>query len=246
MASKNISEIIIKAHSKKQVLEKIIKYIRYPKGFMQIISLNPENLVTAQENKKWLQIIKKAQIKIVDGVGIVLAARILGVPIPERVPGRELVEELMMIADRIRLRVLFIGGRPNLALKLSKCYNERYPKAKFLGIAGIKNIKTPLQEEEEEISSIVSRFKPHLLFAAFGSPDQELWLERHRDKFSGIVCMGVGGTFDYLAGIASRPSRLIRNLGLEWLFRLINQPWRWRRQLRIGKFLWLLIKEKIK
>jgi len=84
-----------------------------------------------------------------------------------------------------------------------------------------------------------------LIFVAFGSPAQELWLYKHRGKFKGIVCMGVGQGFDVLSGQVKRAPLLLRKIGLEWLYRLITQPWRWRRQLRLVKFLWLVFKEKL-
>ncbi len=83
-------------------------------------------------------------------------------------------------------------------------------------------------------------FKPHLVFVAFGSPWQELWIERHRNQFQNCVVMGVGGAFDFLGGKVPRAPVIIRRLGFEWLFRLIVQPWRLRRQLRLVRFGWLI------
>ncbi len=231
------------AETKSDILEKIIKYIRSPKGFFHIVSLNSENLVVTQENNEFKKVVETAQIKIIDGKGVVLAGRLFNLSL-ERLPGVDLMENLISLVANMRLRVMLIGGKPNLALELSKCYGSKYPEAKFLGLEGIKDIKSPKPEEEKAIFSIVADYKPHIVFVSFGSPDQELWLARHSKELSGIVVMGVGGAFDYLSGRISRAPEFFRKVGLEWFFRLINQPWRWRRQLRLLKFIKLVFEQK--
>ena len=231
--------IKIKPQSRKVALEQIKKYIRQPRGYFHIVSLNPENVIIAQDNEEFKKVIETSQIQLIDGVGITLAAKLLGFKL-ERFTGVDLMLELIKLVDALRLRVLLIGGRPNLANHLAECYNHIYNQASFKGIEGIKNIKNPLKIEERDIISIVTSFKPHLIFTAFGSPEQELWLDRHKRQLSGIVCMGVGGAFDILGKILPRAPKFIRSTGFEWLFRLILEPWRWRRQLRLVKFIWLV------
>lgn len=244
MEEKNLLGMKIPTDSKTIILEKIKKYIGSPEGWLHIVSLNTENIVIAQESEKFKKVIQDAPIKILDSVGVVLGARILGIEVGERLSGVDLMEEIVRIASQLRLRVLLIGGKPNLALSLSKCYSRAYPKAKFKGVEGIHNIKNPLIGQEDTLVSIVSDYKPHIVFASFGSPEQELWLDRHSSKFKGIVCMGVGGAFDYFSGKIPRAPSLLRKIGLEWLFRLLVQPWRWRRQLRLLKFIQLIVQQK--
>lgn len=244
MDKKKILGITIPIQEKKEILEKIIKYIKNPRGFFHIVSLNPENLIICQENKKFKKIIETAQIKIIDGIGVVIAGRLNNLRL-KKLTGVDLMSELIKIASKIRLRILLIGGRPNLAVRLADCYSQKYPKAKFFGDEGIKDIKKPKKEEEKRIFSIVSRFKPHLVFVAFGSPYQELWIDRHQKKFSKMVVMGVGGAFDFLSGDVSRAPSFIQKIGFEWLYRLINQPWRWRRQLRLIKFIYFILKQRL-
>ncbi len=246
MKQNKILGITITPESRTSILEKIIKYIGQPRGFFHIVSLNPENLVVATENESFKRVVETAQIKIVDGIGVVLAGRWLGVEVGERVTGVSLMEELLKMASFRRLRVLMIGGKENLALRLAQCYAEQFPEAKFKGIQGIENIKNPKKDEETNIFSIVVAYKPQLVFVAFGSPDQELWIEYHKKEFIGCVVMGVGGAFDYLSGKIVRAPIFIQKLGLEWLYRLINQPWRWRRQLRLFRFIKLILQEKWK
>ena len=246
MNKKQILGITIIPESKKSVLEKILLYIRKPTGFFHIVSLNPENLVAATENESFKRVVETAQIKLIDGIGVVLASRLVGIEVGERVTGVGLMEDLLKMASDRRLRVLMIGGKENLALRLAQCYSDQFPEAKFKGIQGIANIKNPMSGEERKIFSIVAAYKPHLVFVSFGSPDQELWIARHKKEFNKCVVMGVGGAFDYLSREIDRAPVFIQKLGFEWLYRLTNQPWRWKRQLRLLKFIGLILQEKWK
>jgi len=242
---KNFFGVTINNQTNHEVLEEIKKYIVSHNQFCHVVSINPENVIIAQEYKEFNKAIVASQIKIIDGVGIVLAAQMLGIPIGERMTGVDLMGKLMELAESMRLTVLLIGGRQDLALDLAKCYQKQLPQAKFFGTIGFKNIKKPTKKEEEEIFTIVRQYKPHLIFAAFGSPWQELWLDRHKRQFKGIVCMGVGQGFDVAGGIVQRAPTWVQKIGFEWLYRLFTQPWRWRRQLRLIQFMWLVLKERI-
>jgi N-acetylglucosaminyldiphosphoundecaprenol N-acetyl-beta-D-mannosaminyltransferase len=245
MITNRILEIPIKDLTKNDILEKIRIFIHHPIDFFHIVSLNPENLVVAQEDRIFKKVLQIAQIRILDGIGVILAAHILHIPISNRIHGVDLMTDLLKLANDGRLRVMLIGGGPKVADNVIKCQKSKYPKINFVALQGIQNIKNPQEEEEEKIFSIVSRFKPHLIFVAFGSPFQELWLYKNREKLKGIICMGVGQGFDVLSGKLKRAPLWLRKIGLEWLYRLVTQPWRWRRQLRLIKFLWLLVKEKL-
>ena len=244
MKSKTMFGINIEKQTKITVLEKIVKCIKHKHGFLHIISLNPENMVIAQKNKTFKKVINTSKLLIADGVGIVIAGRILGIDV-ERITGVELMQMIINEADRLCLRVLFIGGRPNIADRLAKCYENNQACSQFFGMEGIKNIKKPQIEEEDKISCIVAERKPNIVFVAFGSPFQELWIERHKKEFQNCVCMGVGGAFDYLSNEIIQAPAFVRNLGLEWFFRLFKQPWRWKRQLRLIKFMYLILKQKL-
>ncbi len=241
---KKILKIEIKDYTLKSILDKIEKYISSPQGFFHITSINPEIAVLSEEGRLFRRVINTSQIRIVDGIGIVLAARILGMRIPPRLSGVDLMSKLLKQASIDRLRVMLIGGKGNLAESLANCYLQLYPEANIFGLEGIKNIRHLKKEEEKRIFSIITDRKPHFLFIAFGSPYQELWLWKNRNRLKGIVCMGVGGAFDYLSGTIKRPPLIIRKIGLEWFYRLIWQPWRIRRQLKLFKFAWLVWRQK--
>jgi len=241
---KKILGITPQSNSKKLILENIKKYLDLPNGFFHVVSLNPENIVVSLKDDKFKQIVETAQIKIVDGVGVAIAGKVLGVAVGERLAGVDLMQELIREADKRSSTVMLIGAKDNLAEKLSKCYSQIYTEAKFIGVKGINDIEKSTDNEEKEIFSIVARTKPRFLFVAFGSPMQEKWIWEHRDKFEGIVCMGVGGAFDYVSGNINRPSNIIRSIGLEWLYRLVIQPWRWKRQLRLVEFTIDVLKQR--
>lgn len=241
MKVNKILDITIIPETKTSILDKILLYIGKPTGNLHIVSLNPENMILTTKNDLFKRIVATAQIKIIDGVGVVLAGRWLNIDVGERVTGVGLMEELIKMASERRLRVLMIGGKENLALDLAKCYSDQFPEAEFKGMQGIVDIQNPSKVEEGRIFSIVAAYKPHLVFVAFGSPYQELWIERHKRKLANCVVMGVGGSFDYLSGKVVRSPVFIQKIGLEWLFRLLRQPWRWRRQLRILEFLRLIL-----
>lgn len=230
--------------AKSDILEDIKKYIMPLPKFCHIVSLNPENAIIALKRKEFEKVMMTAQISIADGIGIVLAARILGIAVGRRITGVDLMSKLIHMAGIMRLRVLLIGGNPNLALRLTQCYSKQYPEAKFKGMQGIENIKKPKKSEEDVIFSIVAEYKPQLVFVAFGSPWQELWIDRHKKEFEKSVCMGVGQGFDVAGGLVRRAPGWMRIIGLEWLYRLMSQPWRWKRQLRLVEFSWLVLQAK--
>jgi len=248
MIKKRISlfQVPIDPLTLKEVLEKIKLYLSTPLKFTYIISINPENIVIAQQNPQFLALCQKADLALTDGVGIILAAKLLGFSISERVTGSNLLPCLLDLAGRMSLRVVLIGSQANLADKIAQCYSRSYPKATFMGIEGYKNIQSPTPEEEKQVKDIVCGIRPHFVFAAFGSPYQELWIETHRMILQESICMGVGGGFDYLSGASQKPPHFIQALGLEWFYRLMRQPWRTKRQfLRLPLFIGMVLKQWI-
>jgi N-acetylglucosaminyldiphosphoundecaprenol N-acetyl-beta-D-mannosaminyltransferase len=244
-----ILDIPVDNLTRKSILEKIIKYMspdsKKDLGMYHIVSLNPEIMVSATEDKLFKEIVQSAQVRIRDGAGIALAGKILGVNTGDRMTGVELMEELIEYAYHTSRRVLLIGGKGNLAHDLAECYNKKYECDLYRGVEGYKNILKPAEEENDRLFSIVADWTPQIVFAAFGSPQTEKWFFNNRNKFRSIVCASVGGAFNYLSGNTKRPPEWVRNIGMEWLWRLIAEPWRWRRQLRLIKFGYFILKQKL-
>jgi len=241
-----VLSIYIKRQTKKDILENISKFLRVRNGILHIASINPEILIQALRDDEYKKIIEKSQIHIIDGIGVVMAAKILGINVGARITGVDLTSELFSYANNGSLRVLLIGGGETVAEKLADCQQSRLRKARFRGIMGVKNVRIGCtKKEREKIDSIVIDFKPHLVFVAFGSPFQEKWIWKNRALLKGAVCMGVGGTFDFLSGNIARAPMVMRNYGLEWLYRLVRQPWRIKRHTRLAVFFLLIIRQRI-
>lgn len=242
--TQTILHIPVEEETKESVLEKIKKYVGKTDEFVHVVSLNPEIMVETTQNQLFKKVVETAQIRIIDGVGIALAGQILGKKVGERLTGVDMVDELVRYAAYAERPVLLIGGRDKIAERLAECYSRKYPSGRFLGIQGYKNKSDRTKEEDEKIFSIVAEMAPQIVFASFGSPWTEIWLYQNRERFKGAVCASVGGAFDYLSGEVKRPPVWIRKMGIEWLWRLITQPWRWRRQLKLVTFITLVLKER--
>jgi len=227
-------------------LEKIFLYIKNPQGIFHIVSLNPEIFALAEKDPEFKKVLIEAQMRIIDGTYVYRVARLLGIPVQSRIQGIDLMETLLAYASRERLRVMLIGGAAEIAEKIVVCQKQAHPRLEITGMQGIKDVRNPSKVEEESILSIVTDVKPHLIFFAFGSPYQELWIDAHKKQLEGSVVAGVGGAFDFLSGNVPRAPKFVRDLGFEWLFRLVLQPWRIKRQLTIFNFFAAVIKEQLK
>lgn len=228
------------------VLDKIKKYLSAPPIFRHIVSINPENIVIAQNNARYREVCSTADLALTDGIGVMIGAKMIGKNIPERIPGSKLLPELLDLAGAMSLTVVLIGSQANLALRLAQCYSRSYPKATYIGINGYQDKLKPTQEEEKRIEDIVRTTRPHFIFVAFGSPFQEIWIDTHKTLLKASICMGVGGAFNYLSGLSHRPPSILTRFGLEWLYRLVTEPWRISRQLtRLPYFIVLAFKQWI-
>jgi N-acetylglucosaminyldiphosphoundecaprenol N-acetyl-beta-D-mannosaminyltransferase len=233
--------------TQKEVLEKIKLYLSLARSFVHIVSINPENVVITHNNQAFRDVCVRSDLALSDGIGVILGARLLGYSVPERVSGSVLLPRLLDLVGAMGLTGVLIGSQANLADNIAQCYSRSYPEATFIGTNGYKNIAQPTPEEDAAIEAIVRNSRPHFVFVAFGSPAQEIWIDTHRKLLEGCICMGVGGGFDYLSGASSLPPSFIRQLGLEWLYRLVKQPWRVRRQMiRLPLFIGILLSEWIR
>jgi N-acetylglucosaminyldiphosphoundecaprenol N-acetyl-beta-D-mannosaminyltransferase len=235
--------ISVPAYSNKQIFECIYNYIK-DKKFLFVSSLNPEILVQAYHNPQFREILNTSNIKLTDGVGITIAGKILNVPVGERLPGVELMESLIKYADHQSLKVLIIGGSGTVSEQLATSLQKDYPHAEFKGTYGYKNMNDAHPQEELEVNQLIGRFKPDMVFVAFGAPKQEKWIFDHKEQLQNSVAICVGGAVDFISGNVPRAPEIIQNIGMEWLFRLIVQPWRWKRQLRLIEFMWLVLKQR--
>ena len=219
--------------------ELVVKLTQPVSQLLTIFTPNPEIVMQGQADETFHQIIASADYLIPDGVGLVWASRRLdggAHPIPERIAGVDLVSDLVELAATKNWPCLIIGGR-NYAASLGTLPGQAN------WVSGFDDVRRPTELETEQILSELQRLKPKFVFVALGAPFQETWIVAHKQvlESAGVkLAMSVGGTFDYLLGKVARAPVWLRNLGLEWLFRLITQPWRLGRQLALIKFWWLV------
>jgi len=207
----------------------------------QMATVNPEFVMAARRDPAFRAVLEGADLCLPDGVGITLAARYLGRPLRERVAGVDLVEALAARAARDGWRVFFLGAAPGVADRAASILAARYPG---LTVAGT-HAGSPRREEEDDIVRRVREAGADVLLVAYGAPAQDLWLARNLARTGAKVGVGVGGAFDYIAGVAPRAPRWMRRVGLEWLYRLIRQPWRWRRQRVLPLYALLVLLSKV-
>jgi heptosyltransferase-2 len=202
------------------------------KSARQICTVNPEFVMTAQRDVNFFNILNRVDLCIPDGVGLLWAARRLGHPLPERVTGSDGVPLIAERAAREGWRLFLLGAAPGVAEKAAHVLCERYPGLQIAGTyAG-----SPAAEEEDAIVQRVNASRADILLVAYGAPNQDKWIARNLPRLQVGVAMGIGGALDFIAGTAARAPVWMRQAGIEWLHRLIHQPWRWRRMLKLPLF----------
>lgn len=216
-----------------------------------IATPNPEMVVLAKRDPEFQRIINSADLAIPDGIGLVWAARILGRTLPKRVTGTDLMERLCQEGSKHGWSVYLIGGKPGVASAAAAKLKIKNSKLKIwaeTGPALTLDAGRWTLDTKGKIKKIVEQINqksPDLLFVAFGMGKQEKFIYDNLDKLNVKLAMVVGGAFDFISGSLTRAPLPVQKLGLEWLWRLIQEPWRIKRQLALGKFIFLVLKEKI-
>ncbi|MGC9348239.1 MAG: WecB/TagA/CpsF family glycosyltransferase, partial [Anaerolineae bacterium] len=169
-------------------------------GAHQIATVNPEFLMKARANETFRRALRRADLCLPDGIGIVCAARLRGVRLRERVAGSDLVPRLAKASDEHGWRIFFLGAAPGVAEKTAGILAQRHPGLQVAGCyAG-----SPAPEEEADIVARVRRTRPDILLVAYGAPKQDLWLRHNLSRTGASVGIGVGGSFDFVAGVSRR------------------------------------------
>jgi len=158
----------------------------------------------------------------------------------ERVTGSDGIYRICEGAAQAGWRVYFLGAAPGVAARVAAILQQKYPG---LMVAGSES-GNPTAAEWPAIQQRLAAAQPDLLFVAFGHPRQDFWIDQHRHELPAKVAIGVGGAFDFVAGVTVRAPRWVQQLGLEWLHRLLREPWRWRRMLKLPQFVLLVILER--
>jgi N-acetylglucosaminyldiphosphoundecaprenol N-acetyl-beta-D-mannosaminyltransferase len=251
---------------------KVLETISAHEGSKPLIvcTPNPEQVVLSAENQDFKQDLLQADLLLPDGIGLVLASKVFAAagksnPIAERITGIDIVIGLLKHAYTKNKKVLVIGGRnygaefagSNLeGLKKLSLSKEFFPEIhahadehNWYWMEGYSVVGEPTESEQKSVAQVVKKLQPDYVFVAFGAPFQEKWLVTHQSLLaeSGTqVAMAVGGTFDVLTGNLSRAPQAFKDVHLEWLYRLIQEPWRWRRQTKLLLFIKGAVQELLK
>jgi N-acetylglucosaminyldiphosphoundecaprenol N-acetyl-beta-D-mannosaminyltransferase len=205
-----------------------------------VVTLGTEMIVCAQSDQQFREAVNASALSLCDTVGVLLAARLQGTPLPGRVAGVELLEPLCAALASEGLRVYFLGAKGDTAARAAAALAARHPG---LRVAGARDGYFG-PSDDARVAQAIRGSGARVLLAGLGSPRQELWLSRWLAQSGCGVGMGVGGSFDVIAGNVARAPRVWRRLNLEWLYRLVREPSRWRRQLALPKFVVLALFER--
>jgi len=219
------------------LLEKVDRYIQEGRKGM-ILAINPEKIIKAQSDPALLELLNRAEFPIADGVGILLASRLQGGAIRSRVTGIDTMLSLCRHAAAKGYRVFLLGAKPGVADAAARILQARFPG---LQIAGTQD---GYFQDEQAVLEKINRSGAEILFVGMGSPKQEYWILQHRQHLIPAIFQGVGGSYDVICGNIPRAPQWMQQAGLEWFYRLLKEPSRWRRQLALPKFLWLLWSRK--
>jgi N-acetylglucosaminyldiphosphoundecaprenol N-acetyl-beta-D-mannosaminyltransferase len=225
-----------------RVLEKTQGWLKTDKK-RYIVTVNPEILVAASGDKEFRRVLNQADMAIIDGVGLAWVLRMKGYGSIERVAGADLMNALIAKASSGNKKVFLLGGGTGVVQRAAETLKGKYPRLKIEVETGPIDITKTSKKQNQVIHKKINQFKPDLLFVAFGHQKQEKWIADNLRFLRVKVAMGVGGSFDYLVKPGLRAPIWVQGLQLEWLWRLVSQPWRIKRQLSLVKFVWLSFKE---
>jgi len=269
LKSINILGVKITNEKEDKILEYVLERIKDSGKQFFITTPNPEIVTYAYSHLDYRNKLNAAEVALPDGIGLLWAALLRGQRFTERITGVDFVERLCEKSREKPLSMGFLGGRGKVAEKAVNRLQQKYPWIKVVWVGEEwdfgKNDALGYSFEKESIArgpvaphprstssatmpagahrGTPSRATPliDILFVAYGFPKQEEWIYENLEKLPVKAAMGVGGAFDYLSGEVTRAPKFLRALGLEWLFRLIRQPWRWKRQLALIRFVLLMV-----
>ncbi|MBD2435296.1 WecB/TagA/CpsF family glycosyltransferase [Nostoc sp. FACHB-110] len=199
-----------------------------------VITLNAEMTMQAERNSTLAKVIHDAELVIPDGAGVVLYLKWLFWQKVQRCPGIELAETLLRELGQKQkgTKVFFYGGAPGIAAASANFWQQQAPNLHVVGTHS--GYHSP--EEEEKLRQTLVQLQPQVILVGLGVPRQELWIAQNRHLCPHAIWIGVGGSFDIWSGSKTRAPAWLGNNNLEWLYRLYQEPWRWRRMLALPEF----------
>lgn len=229
----------VDALTMEETVEAVEEIIRRRKPTQHVV-INASKINLMQKDKELTKIVNECPIINADGASIIWAARLLNIPVKERVTGIDLFVRLIEVAAQKGYKVFLFGAKEEVIKKVEKIFQTKYPGLKIVGSRNGYFTKT----EELKIAKQIKETKPDMLFVAFSSPQKEYWIKKYLEVMEVPFAMGVGGSFDVVAGVTNRAPEWMQKHGMEWFYRFIQEPGRmWKRYI-IGnlKFVVLTIK----
>ena len=205
-----------------------------------VVTPNPEIVMACRENPDAMQAVQNADLVLPDGVGIVYGARILGTPLKTKLPGIDFIQALMEDMAQEGKRVFLLGAKPGVAETAAERLRARYPGLQFVGT------QDGYFKDDAPVIEAVNAAQPDLLLVCLGAPKQELWMQRNRSRLHVGLMAGLGGSLDVFAGNVKRAPKAFQKLGLEWLYRLMKEPRRIGRMMKLPKFLFACIGKRLR
>ena len=223
--------------SRSEAIEEIIALIETP-GLSSVFTPNPEMIMLAQEDEEFLNILKNADLVLPDGIGLLIASKIKGLGLTERVTGIDTMNSLLEYCGRESKTIYLLGGKPGVPDLACKNMENRFPGIKIGGFHHGYFKK----DEEAGIVDEINRVNPDILFVCLGAPKQEKWIAEYKHLLKCNLAMGVGGSVDIYAGTAKRAPKIFQKFGMEWFYRLAKEPWRYKRMMSLPKFILKILK----
>lgn len=204
-----------------------------------VVTANPEIVMHAQQDKVYKEILEHVDFVTADGIGIIKAAQYIGQPLPERVSGYDIMMDLLKEANLRKQKVFLLGASEPANAKTVEQVSASFPDIDIVGAQ-----HGYFDWNDSSIAERIRDSKPDFVFVGLGFPLQEMWIHQNYSQFEKGVFIGVGGSFDVISGHVHRAPKFWRQMNLEWFYRLIKQPTRWRRMLVLPKFVWVMIRKR--
>jgi len=205
-----------------------------------VVTPNPEIIMLARENAALVSAIEDASLVLADGVGVTIGAKILGTPMKGRVPGIDFASNLMAEMAERNMSVFLFGAKPGVAEKAAENLSEKHPGLRIVGVNdGYFKDDAPIIEK-------INAAKPDLLLVCLGAPKQEIWMQTNAQKLDVGLMAGLGGSLDVFAGNVQRAPEAWQKMGLEWLYRLMKEPSRIGRMMKLPKFVFAVTGQRIR
>lgn len=235
MATVALAGVLVDNLTSEEAVVKVAQFLQEHSPRL-IVTPNPEIIVRCQDDQELKYLMNGADLRVADGISMIVVSRLLGKPLKERVTGIDLMQRIIKLCSRQGSAIFLLGSAPGIANAAAAKLKEQNPLLRIVGTHDgyFKD------QDEAQVIELIRNSKADLVFVGLGAGRQEKWLRQNLNKLGVKVGMVIGGSLDVISGHKQRAPQWIQALYIEWLFRLLTEPQRWQRQLALPKFLWLM------